>query len=151
MAGDRRLLPKAFDSSRAGRCGKAADDRLRVAERDSRRVVVARVEDRLHRSGVHGGEVLREVVGHDNRHLATARVQRPLNAIVVALRLDDIEIDRGLKRLEKRLALLAALAVENAYGHVPDVETDAIAQQRHLHERHEEHDHEASRVTHNLD
>ena len=80
-----RLLPEALKSLELDVAGKAADHRLRVAERDIRRIVVARVEDRLHRGGVRADEVLREVVGHDDGHLATARVHRSLNGIVVAL------------------------------------------------------------------
>ena len=130
--------------------GIGADHRLGVAERDVGGVGVGGVEDRLHRGGVGGGEVFREVLRDDDRHVAAARVDGAGDAGVVALGLDDGEIVRSLERLEQRLALLAALAVEGADRHVLDVEVDAVAEQHHLHERHQEHHHEAARVAQDL-
>ena len=52
--------------------GKAADDRLGIAERDIRGVVVGRVEDRLHRGGVGRREVLEKSGG-----TTIAILQRP--------------------------------------------------------------------------
>ncbi len=88
---------------------------------------------------------------HDDRHLAAARVDRAGDVGVGALRLDDPEILRSLEGLEQRLALLAALAVEHADRHVLDVEVHPVAEQRHLHQRHQEHDHEAARIAQDLD
>src|SRR5271166_1935867 len=149
--GDWRLLAKALRPLQLDIAGEGPDHRPRITERDVGGVVVGRVEDRLHGGGIGRREILREVRRDDDGHLAVAGVDRALDAVVVALALDDLKIERRLESLHHRLALLAALPVEQADLHVLDVEIDAVAEQRHLHERHQEHDHQAARIPQHLD
>src|SRR5208282_465022 len=80
-----------------------------------------------------------------------AGVDGAFDAVEVARRLYDLKIERSLEGLHERLALLAAFTIEYADRHMLDVEVDPIAKQRHLHERHPQHDQQAARIAQDLD
>ena len=96
------------------------------------------------------GKALREIVGNNERHGAIAAIDGVLDRVVGWQNVCDLEIDRGLEPLQKRLAQLRAFAIEDADRQVLHVEAQAIAQKRHLQERHEKRHHQAARIADDL-
>src|SRR5208282_724133 len=62
-----------------------------------------------------------------------------------------MEVAAGLKVLEQVLALLAAVAVQHVDGQTLEVEIDAVAEQKHQRNRHDDDNEQAAHIAQNLD
>src|SRR5215469_10858592 len=123
---------------------------FRVAEDQVGGVVVDSIDDPLHFDGAALAKLFGEVAGYNHTETATPGIDRGSQSAIVGVHHDNSKVRRGLEMLEQVLALLAALAIEDAHRHVLLIETDSLPHQHHQHHRHEKHDREAPRIAANL-
>ena len=101
---------------------EAADHRGGVADREVGGVVVGGVDDGLHGDAPAVAQPPREVGRDDERELAAAGVDRGGELAVVVDDAFELEVLGGLEALEQRLAVLAAVAVEDVDRNVLRIE-----------------------------
>ena len=130
--------------------GVPLHDALRIAHQHVSRVVVCGVHKGLHLHGTALAQLLRKVPRDDQPHLRLACVERMSDRGHIVDHAGDLKVLAGLEVLEQILALLAAVLVVDIDGQPLEIEADAVAEQQHERDRHDDDDTEAARVAQNL-